>query len=625
MSLQWGKFKDLVDELRYEMNKNADSHHVSMDNLKSQEETVVELKGKYMEMLAETISQTNADTQEMSAKHEQYRDLDHTYNKKMAECKARIEEILFTNICAVKKVRNALMTHSAASPPEKIQDCEVTEFSAAACSMDCDDTCPQPDPYMCGGTQELTREVLSAPNSFGIQCPILVTQRKCNQFKCPVDCVVSEWSGWSKCTKDCEGGVQMRTRAVITRAKNGGSDCDSASEMRGCNTGSCDRDCTLAPWGEWSYCTMACGGGTQDRVRKIDIPIRAQGECPGKRHPDRLQRRPCNTQLCVGDELCIAKQDLVLAIDGSGSLKEDGFEIMRDFAVNLTGRYADMYYGQQDMVVGAVLFGNGHVLDDGTVAPAVSVQGLTSDMATLREKISQMEWQKGMTNMAQAFILAETMFQQGGRTDAQSAVLVLSDGKYSFEFSTAQKVQELKDTGVQIFMAPVDANQDKQLEVLKTWASEPYSTNYERIPGLDALHHNLDRFAQILVSKFCPNSISPSSVAAHDQTMAYMLLRERGSPDEACGTGWTNFGVVQSADQCAEHARTLGFPAFTFSTGPTPTCKGVRIEVTAESYAEWHANRKDPACPGGSFNPDPYADVYVLEPLEEEAGAVAPR
>merc|ERR1719364_134550 len=114
-----------------------------------------------------------------------------------------------------------------------------------------------------------------------------------------------------------------------------------------------------------------------------------------------------------------------------------------------------------------------------------------------------------MTNMAQAFILAEKMFQQGGRVAAQSAVLVLSDGKYSFEFSTAQKVRELKDTGVQIFMAPIDANQDKQLETLKKWSSEPWQTNYERIPGLAALKHNLDRFAQILVSKFCPNSISP--------------------------------------------------------------------------------------------------------------------
>ena len=48
---------------------------------------------------------------------------------------------------------------------------------------------------------------------------------------------------------------------------------------------------------------------------------------------------------CVGDELCIAKQDLILAVDGSGSLTEDGFGILRDFAFQLIGKYQTEYYG----------------------------------------------------------------------------------------------------------------------------------------------------------------------------------------------------------------------------------------------------------------------------------------
>ena len=46
--------------------------------------------------------------------------------------------------------------------------------------------------------------------------------KKCNQIKCPVNCDMSEWSGWSKCTADCEGGVQGHTRSILTKPKNGG-------------------------------------------------------------------------------------------------------------------------------------------------------------------------------------------------------------------------------------------------------------------------------------------------------------------------------------------------------------------------------------------------------------------
>ena len=37
-------------------------------------------------------------------------------------------------------------------------------------------------------------------------------------------------------------------------------------------------------------------------------------------------------------EICVANQDLILLVDGSGSLKEDGFAILRTFAANLTNK-----------------------------------------------------------------------------------------------------------------------------------------------------------------------------------------------------------------------------------------------------------------------------------------------
>ena len=89
---------------------------------------------------------------------------------------------------------------------------------------------------------------------------------------------------------------------------------------------------------------MACSGGITERVKKVVIPIRGQGKCPKTSSPDRFEDQKCNKQPCVGDEICIAKQDLVLAVDASGSLREKGCDIVRGFAMNLTKRYKSKYF-----------------------------------------------------------------------------------------------------------------------------------------------------------------------------------------------------------------------------------------------------------------------------------------
>ena len=54
-----------------------------------------------------------------------------------------------------------------------------------------------------------------------------------------VDCVVSEWSEWSKCDADCDGGFQSRTRTIKVPAAHGGAVCPVLKETRECNTHKC--------------------------------------------------------------------------------------------------------------------------------------------------------------------------------------------------------------------------------------------------------------------------------------------------------------------------------------------------------------------------------------------------
>merc|ERR1711939_495865 len=117
---------------------------------------------------------------------------------------------------------------------------------------------------------------------------------------------------------------------------------------------------------------------------------------------------------CVGDEECIAVMDMIIGIDGSGSISEKGFDIMKTFAKTLLARFRTEAYGNGAVNVAVIQFGNGK-LDDVTkvVSDAALIQPLTSDLAKVKEAIkADMHWSKGFTNMAQAFMKASAILQR---------------------------------------------------------------------------------------------------------------------------------------------------------------------------------------------------------------------
>mmetsp|Transcript_20636 Transcript_20636/g.42423 ORF Transcript_20636/g.42423 Transcript_20636/m.42423 type:complete len:994 (+) Transcript_20636:86-3067(+) len=632
MSLEWGKFRDSFDELTAEMRKNKVEFDSLSLNLEGQMTELSDAKVAAMKLLAKEVAQAGTLEEARLEKLEEQHTLTTQYEKKHSECDAQISEILFTRICATRKVRNELMSHSTISGPENMTDCDFTDWQApkdGVCVSDkgvvlkdrCDDSCdPQSeDPNACGGEETITRTVMVRANAFGMQCPGMSRDMKCGQKKCPVNCLMSEFGGWSSCTKDCGTGVQTRTRSIIVPPKNGGSSCDAIQEERECNTESCTRNCKLSDWSEWSPCSMACGGGVTKRTTKVLIPIRGRGWCPGKRSPMRSDTKVCNTQACMPDQMCIAKQDLVLAIDGSGSVKEDGFETIKKFAANLTERYNSVYFGEPAMQVGVVLFGNGQLIEgpDGStiIESAIAAQGLTGDLELVRQKIKDLEFQKGFTNMAQALTAADNMLSLGGRSDAQSAVMVISDGKYSMEYQTQEKATELKDKNIQIFMAPITEVKGKELNNLKKWASQPWDTNYERIPGLAALKFNADIFAERLVAKFCPASMSPTLLRQQEAVKEYMMIHKNGWPSWECGQYWW-IGKVANKDDCAAAARKKNQLAFSYGRSYADgICYSEAIPVDMDHWQMWSQNRTSVPCENGDWKFNPFFDTFAVEPV----------
>jgi len=616
MSLMWGKFKDLVDELQAEMDKNLFEFTILKENLNQQLEVLRNAKARFTMELNEATASLNSDREEMAEKEEQVKTIEHEYKVYMAKCKKRIEWIFFQDFCSYLVVRAQVMVYSKVSPPDKIVDCDITPYVPGECSVPCDDACPdKKNPFGCGGWQTLTRSILVRANEFGVKCPELTRKRKCNQFKCPVDCVMSKWSGWSKCSRACEGGTKGRTRSILVKPKNGGMSCNTAQETAPCNTGSCDRNCRLKKWSKWSPCSVACGGGFSERWRRVTIPIRGNGRCPKRKSKIRYGIKKCNTHECSGDEICIAKQDLVLAIDGSGSLRESGFKILKDFAAGLIDKYKGSYYGYEDMRIGVAQFGNGEILDDGTVSDALLVQPLSNDMGKVKKAVEGLEYKKGFTNMAQAFGLAEKMFLLNGRKNAMSAVMTLTDGKPSFLFQTYEKVLQLKDKHVKLFFSPVTEFAGEELALMKKWASSPWETNLVHVPGLAPMKADAALFQQKMVVKFCPEAISPSSMMVEEQEMGFMLIAENNH----CGERGKKLGKkVQGAADCAALAQGAGVKAFSLGTNyARGNCYAEGLDVTDAMVADFNKDRVNPPCPGGSWKADDLYDFYVLVPLAE--------
>lgn len=115
-----------------------------------------------------------------------------------------------------------------------------------------------------------------------------------------------------------------RVRDVLQPALHGGTACGVTSEARPCNTQACDKDCVLADWTAWGSCSKPCDLGHRERMQNVLEPPVGAGHCPSLN--ERKQNKGCNPQKCpVVPIKCRVKSDIVLVIDGSGSVGTSGW------------------------------------------------------------------------------------------------------------------------------------------------------------------------------------------------------------------------------------------------------------------------------------------------------------
>jgi len=213
-----------------------------------------------------------------------------------------------------------------ACPPEleEIRGCNEEPCDAKSCEVSewrewtsCSTTCGR-------GTQKRTRYITQMPSEGGSGCRnTLAEQRECvtdesggvrGRGECPgpTDCRWSDWSSWSGCTCECDGGQRTRDRTIAVMPSPGGTACKAMDkeEIEPCNTQPCSTgDCIDALWSEWTSwedCTKSCDGGITWRSRKLR---RQANECGKPPIGMSMEHASCNAHVSCGPNVdCVFGQ-----------------------------------------------------------------------------------------------------------------------------------------------------------------------------------------------------------------------------------------------------------------------------------------------------------------------------
>ncbi|CAD7936457.1 unnamed protein product [Amoebophrya sp. A120] len=225
---------------------------------------------------------------------------------------AAASQLLLVAVLPVRQA-NAKDEHSSkhSSSSKETLKCEGTQKEVSDCGNAMCDGCYPTDcvwgqwseygPCTCEGLQERHRGIDQENNECGKPCSGSKVETVTCHPECvkdPVDCKLSEWSYWSDCDKECDGGQRTRTREITTEEKNGGKPCKgSLKETKECNTRPCHSaaDCQLSEWSSWGECSKSCGGGQQQKTRTIEVAAKFGGQpCTDPL----VEIQGCNEQVC---------------------------------------------------------------------------------------------------------------------------------------------------------------------------------------------------------------------------------------------------------------------------------------------------------------------------------------
>jgi hypothetical protein len=389
-----------------------------------------------------------------------------------------------TELCALKKIRGELYKLKGTASPF-FQDCEVSKWDPEECTKKCN-----------GGEQKLARSILTHPDG-GSKCLPLAAIRSCNNAPCPVNCDLKAWTGWSKCSADCGGGVTQRLREVVVAMKYGGHPCSATSQTKGCHVQACEKDCELSDWTKWSTCSKDCDGGTKKRMKYIKHEAEGAGQCADAWSTKRLQYKECHmirckTQQVSAPMMCNRTMDVILLIDGSGSLGKEGWEAEIAAAKLFIGAFK--MAGKAEFAV--ILFSGPRTWSGVSKCTGKNTQGVsleecgiktvthfTDDLDKVDQLVTGLEWPQGSTLTSLALMTAKAEMSLG-RADEHAIVVVITDGRPLSYRKTAMAAKTIRK-GARLVWVPV--TKFAPLKEIKKWATRRWQENVISVEDFAAL------------------------------------------------------------------------------------------------------------------------------------------
>jgi len=414
-----------------------------------------------------------------------------------------------TELCGLKKIRGDVFKKMQKGHSGFFQDCEVSKWVPEACTKKC-----------AGGDQKIIRSVMThagpAKGGAGAKCLPLTAMKRCNMHPCPVNCDLKAWTGWSQCSSKCGGGLAQRVRDVRVAMKHGGKPCGAASQTKQCNVAACEKHCVLHEWTRWTSCSKDCDGGSKKRVRMIKEPAEGSGECAGEWSESRLQYRKCNMRRCrvpnPAEALkCNTNLDVVLLLDGTPKSGKDGWAAEQKAAnlfvdafsgpgVTATPNFAVVHYtGPRTWSGVSKCTGQSKKKVDMEKTCRVKIAShFSEDMSKVKNTIDGLQYQPGSKLLSLALMTTQSELALG-RKDARTVVVVFVDGEPLSYRKTLLASRKMRKTARLLWVA---VTKYSPLKHLKKWASRRWQENLVTVKSASSLAK--PEVATHIVANICP-------------------------------------------------------------------------------------------------------------------------
>jgi Mg-chelatase subunit ChlD len=251
------------------------------------------------------------------------------------------------------------------------------------------------------------------------------------------------------------------------------------------------------------------------REKYIKVAAEGEGKCPGEWSPKRLEYKECSLHRCKTAQdsaplACNTTLDVILLIDGSGSLGQAGWNAEIKAAKAFVGAFKTASEGYIEMAVilfsGPRTWSGVYRCTGKQPSSSASLQecGITQvthytdDLNSVDQKITALSWPQGSTLTSLALLTAKAEMTLG-RSDTHTVVVVFTDGRplsYRKTYEASRQVRKV----ARLMWVPI--TRYAPLSQIKQWATRRWQENVVVVKHFDDLEKPL--VITHIIADMCP-------------------------------------------------------------------------------------------------------------------------